>query len=83
MTQEKTTEKADKTNDRLFTKHILPLTYKPKIPDVRSGKCIQTIRPKSNSKPKKENDLVMFYGWEGRPYHSKWNWREEYVSGWI
>ena len=59
-------------------KHILPLTYKPKIPDVRSGKCTQTIRPVSNVKPKQIGDWVMFHGWSGKPYCSKWNWRTPY-----
>jgi len=59
-------------------KHILPLTYEPKIPDVRSGKCTQTIRPISYTKPKKQKDLVMFHGWSDKPYRSKWNWRTPY-----
>ena len=59
-------------------KHILPLTYEPKIPDVRCGKCTQTIRPKSETKPKHQFDLVMFHGWEDRPYRSCWNWRTPY-----
>ena len=59
-------------------KHILPLTYEPKIPDVRSGKCTQTIRPISYTKPKKKGDLVMFHGWSGKPYRSKWGWRTPY-----
>ena len=59
-------------------KHILPLTYEPKIPDVLSGKCTQTIRPISYTKAKKVNDLVMFHGWSGKPYRSKWSFRTPY-----
>jgi len=59
-------------------KHILPLTYEPKIPDVRNGKCTQTIRPISYTKSKQVNDLVMFHGWSGKPYRSKWSFRTPY-----
>ena len=59
-------------------KHILPLTYKPKIPDVLGGKCTQTIRPISYTKPKNKGDLVMFHGWSGKPYRSKWSFRTPY-----
>ena len=59
-------------------KHILPLTYEPKIFDVRNGICTQTIRPCSDKKPKFVGDLVMYHGWEGRPYHSKWSFRTPY-----
>ena len=58
-------------------KHVLALTYEPKIHDVRSGKCNQTIRPFAERKRSK-GDLVMFHGWSGRPYRSKWNWRTPY-----
>jgi len=59
-------------------KHILPLTYEPKIPDVLDGKCTQTIRPISYTKQKSVGDLVMFHGWEGKPYQSKWSFRTPY-----
>ena len=59
-------------------KHILPLTYEPKIPDVISGKCTQTIRPMSNKKEKSKGDFVMFHGWAGKPYRSKWSFRTPY-----
>lgn len=58
-------------------KHVLALTYKPKIADVRDGICTQTIRP-CGQRPKRKNDLIMFHGWSGRPYRSKWNWRTPY-----
>lgn len=56
-------------------KHVLPLTYAPKIPAVLSGECRQTIRANSKIMP---GDLVMFHGWEGVPYHSKWSFRTPY-----
>ena len=58
-------------------KHILALTYEPKIPDVQSGKCTQTIRPCSQ-RPRNKNDRIMFHGWEGKPYNSKWSFRTPY-----
>jgi len=59
-------------------KHVLPLTYEPKIKNVRNGVCRQTIRPVSVKKPKKVGDLVMFHGWSGKPYASPWSWRTDY-----
>jgi len=59
-------------------KHILPLTYEPKIPDVLNGKCTQTIRSISYSKSKEKGDLVMFHGWSDKPYQSKWSFRTPY-----
>lgn len=56
-------------------KHILPLTYAPKIPKVLSGECIQTIRP---GRKYQVGALVMFHGWEDRPYRSKWSFRTPY-----
>ncbi len=56
-------------------KHVLPLTYAPKIPAVLHGECTQTIRP---GRKFKTGDLVMFHGWEGRPYRSKWSFRTPY-----
>lgn len=61
-------------------KHVLPLTYKPKIADVRDGYCIQTIRPKSESRPKNVGDFIMFHGWSEKPYRSKWDWRTPYMK---
>jgi len=57
-----------------MTKHILALTYKPKIPGVLTGKITQTIRPLSD-KRKNKNDLIMFHGWSDKPYRSKWSFR--------
>lgn len=59
-------------------KHILPLTYEPKIKAVLDGVCTQTIRPLNPSNQKRQGDYVMFHGWAGKPYHSKWNWRTPY-----
>lgn len=59
-------------------KHILPLTYKPKIPGVINGKCTQTVRPISYTKPKNKGDLLMFHGWSDKPYRSKWSFRTPY-----
>jgi len=56
-------------------KWILPLTYSPKIPAVLDGRCTQTIRP---GRKFLARDLIMFHGWEGRPYHSKWSFRTPY-----
>ena len=56
-------------------KHILPLTYLPKIPAVLEGRCTQTIRTGWKFQV---GDLVMFHGWEGRPYRSKWSFRTPY-----
>ena len=46
----------------------LPLTYKPKTQPVINGTCKQTIRIGNK---KKIGDLVRFYRWIGKPYHSK------------
>lgn len=61
-----------------MTKHILPLTYEPKIPGVISGKITQTIRPFNSTKQKKVGDLIMFHGWTGKPRRSKWSFRTPY-----
>lgn len=59
-------------------KHILPLTYEPKIQAVLDGDCTQTIRPMNPSNLKNPSDLVMFHGWSGKPYRSKWSFRTPY-----
>lgn len=58
-------------------KHILPLTYAPKIPKVLSGECTQTIRA---GRRIKNFDLISFHGWEGKPYHSNWSFRTSYFE---
>ena len=57
-----------------MTKYWLPLTYKPKIEPVLSGKCTQTIRPGDKYKV---GDQTAFHGWEGKPYRSRWSFRTE------
>jgi hypothetical protein len=54
----------------------LPLTYSPKINPVKRGECHQTIRPGTK---KRVGDLVRFYVWMGRPYHSKRETIAEYA----
>lgn len=63
-----------------MSKHIFSLTYKPKIPYVQSGKCTQTIRPRSIKKPAKPGDWIMFFGWSGEPFKSKWSFRTPYMQ---
>jgi len=53
-------------------KHVMALTYKPKIEPVRDGRCIQTIR---KGRKFSVGDSILIHGWEGRPYRSKWSWR--------
>jgi hypothetical protein len=55
---------------------ILPLTYDPKIQAVLEGRCCQTIRLGSRFAV---GDEIMFHGWEGRPYYSKWSFRTPYL----
>jgi len=57
-------------------KHILPLTYKPKIRGIKNGTIKQTIRLGSKFKV---GDCVMFHGWGGKPYRSKWSFRIPYT----
>lgn len=66
----------------------LPLTYKPKIEAVKTGKCTQSIRFCTISKSKKHpgeiirkqvGDRVRFYRWTGRPYWS----HPEYITGYM
>ena len=58
----------------------LPLTYAPKIDPVRNGECRQTIRVLNKTKAhpegyrKSKGDLIRFFAWTGRPYHSKREW---------
>lgn len=54
-------------------KHVMAITYKPKIEPVRNGKCTQTIRMTDKFKV---DDQILLHGWNGLPYHSKWSWRK-------
>jgi len=51
-------------------KHIMSMTYEPKIEPVQSGECTQSIRKDLKFK---EGDSIMIHGWSGTPYYSKWN----------
>ena len=58
----------------------LPITYEPKIQPVIAGTCRQTIRAVKEGSWKKEvGDLIRFYTWAGKPYHSKRTTITEYV----
>lgn len=55
----------------------VPLTYPPKIEPVKAGTCTQTIR---TGRKYAVGDLIRFYVWGGRPYHSKRETITEYMS---
>ena len=59
-----------------MTKHVKSLTYTPKIAAVLSGDCSQTIRV---GRKVSVGDEILFHGWSGRPYRSKWDWRKRIV----
>ena len=54
-------------------KHVMSITYQPKIEPVKDGRCTQTIR---KGRRVAEGDEILFHGWSGRPYRSKWDWRK-------
>lgn len=53
-------------------KHIMSITYPPKIEPVQSGECTQSIR--KNLKFTK-GDSILIHGWSDpkKPYRSPWN----------
>jgi len=55
-------------------RHVMAITYEPKITAVQNGKCRQTIR---TIRPINPGDVITFHGWVGLPYRSKWSWRKE------
>jgi len=57
-------------------KHVKSLTYPPKIEAVQDGSCTQTIR---KGRKVSVGDEILFHGWTGRPYRSKWSWRKRVV----
>lgn len=57
-----------------MNKHVMAITYEPKINAVRSGECCQTIRQKRRARIC-EGDTILLHGWEGAPYRTKWSWR--------
>ena len=56
-----------------MTHHNLSFTYKPKIEGVKAGAIRQTIRI---GRRFKVGDRLLLFGWEGKPYRSKWAWRK-------
>jgi len=57
-------------------KHVMAITYAPKIEPVLDERCTQTIR---KGRKVSIGDEILFHGWEGRPYRSKWSWRKRVV----
>ena len=55
----------------------MSFTYEPKIPSVLSGEIRQTIRKERPKRHIHPGDYILFHGWEGRPYRSKWSWRKK------
>ena len=61
----------------IMTNFYKPLTYAPKIEGVKDGTIRQTIRYKSEKAPEaRPGDNFTLFTWSGRPYWSKWEWRE-------
>ena len=54
---------------------IRPLTYTPKIAGVLDGSIRQTIRV---GRKLAAGDRILFHGWAGKPYRSKWTFRTPY-----
>ena len=52
--------------------HVKAMTYAPKVAGVRDGTIRQTIRIGSKVSV---GDTILFHGWKGRPYVTKWSWR--------
>ena len=57
--------------------HVRAFTYQPKIRAVIDRECGQTIRPLREYVPIhkriKVGDIIMFHGWQDKPYRSKWS----------
>lgn len=53
-------------------RHVMSITYKPKIDAVFDGRCRQTIRL---GRRYTVGDEVLIYEWTGRPRRSKWGRR--------
>ena len=60
-----------------MTTHIMSFTYAPKIEGVRNGPIRQTIRKWRKNRTIRPGDYILFHGWKGRPYRSKWSWRKK------
>lgn len=55
-----------------MSKHVMSMTYAPKIDAVQDGRCTQTIRTMRKRKIE-VGDSIRFHGWSGKAYRSKWN----------
>ena len=57
-----------------MSKHVMSMTYAPKIDAVQAGRCTQTIRG-MRKKEIEVGDSILFHGWTDptKPYNSKWN----------
>lgn len=53
-------------------KHVMSMTYPPKIEAVQEGRCTQTVRTIKN-RPVQVGDSILFHGWSGKAYRSEWN----------
>ena len=53
-------------------KHVMSMTYGPKIKPVQDGECAQSIRKGSKYSV---GDSVLLHGWSGIAYRSGWNGR--------
>lgn len=53
-------------------KHVKSFTYQHKIPLVLAGICKQTIRLGDKVEV---GDEILYHGWKGLSYRSKWSWR--------
>lgn len=61
-----------------MTRHVMAVTYKPKIKGILDSTCTQTIR-RTRKKPFSVGDNLLLHGWEGRPYQSEWSWRKKVI----
>ena len=61
-----------------MSRHVMAITYEPKVFPLRYGGCRQTIR-RIGKKNISRGDVITFHGWQGRPYRSKWSWQKEVV----
>ena len=59
-----------------MTKHVMALTYEPKIKPVQVGECRQTIR---KGKKFKVGDQIRLHGWSGKPYRTPWSWEAVHI----
>ena len=57
-----------------MARHVMSMTYAPKIDAVQDGRCTQTIRG-MRKREINVGDSILFHGWTDpkKPYRSKWN----------